>query len=215
MNQAITKTKASATQTIKDYLTEIATQRHIVISHDENGNLLFTQAKTKQKPLFHVEDGLIGTEMSMSFNGQGIHSQITVMKQADGNGGNAGEVTVKNPYCPIVFRPKVINQTTGDDVTSTDAAKQALAEELKNIVLTVTTDRWEIDGKIIRPNNIITVKSRKLFIYKKTDWFIESIQFTGDADKTTAILTCVLPEVYNGETPKNIFVDPHENLPRF
>lgn len=205
------KTTASETQSIKDYLTELAAQRNIIITHDANGNVIFTQANTMQAPLFHVESGLIGTSLSMAFNGQGMHSSITVIKQADKDGGNAGQSTVINPYVPIVYRPKVLTQSSGDDNGTLQAAKNALAAELKNIVLTITTDRWEIDGKIIRPNNTITVLSPELYIYKKTKFFIESIAFTGNQEKTTAVLTCVLPEVYNGQTPKNIFVDAHKN----
>ncbi len=205
------KTTANETQSVKDYLTELAAQRNIIISHDSNGNLLFTQAKTDQEPLFHVENGLIGTSMTMAFSGQGMHSSITVIKQADKDGGNAGQATVINPYVPIVYRPKVLTQSSGDDNSTLQAAKNALASELKNVVLTITTDRWEINGKIIRPNNIITVLNPELYIYRKTKFFIESIAFTGNQEQTTAVLTCVLPEVYNGKTPKNIFVDAHKN----
>lgn len=216
MQKVIEKVTAQPTQTIKDFLTEMAIQRKIVISHDEHGNLLFTKAKTKQAPLFHIEDGAIDTKISMSFNGQPIHSHITVIKQSDIDGGNAGQETVKNPYCPVayVYRPKVITQTSGDDINTGDAVKQALAAELKNIVLTIEIDRWDINGKIIRPNNIVTVKSPENFIYQKTNWFIESVQYKGNHERQTAILTCVLPEVYNLETPKNVFVNPHENFPR-
>jgi prophage tail gpP-like protein len=216
-SKVIPKTTASATSSIKDYLTELATQRNIIITHNEKGDLLFTEAKTNQPPLFHIDSGIPGTEMEVNFNGQGIHSHITVMKQASSKGGNAAEHTIKNPYCPVAYvkRYKTIIQSSGDDNTISQAAKQALAEELKNITLTITTDRWEVDGKILRPNNIITVKNPEIFLYKKTTWFIESINYTGDEKKMVAVLTCVLPEVYNGKTPKNVFVDVHENLPRF
>jgi prophage tail gpP-like protein len=214
MDKPIPVSTSSPVQKIKSYLAEIATQRNIIISHNEYGDVVFTRARTDLKPILHVEDGLIATSISLSFSGQPMHSQITVLKEADIDGGNAGEATVKNPYCPIVFRPHVINQTSGDEITVEDAAKNALAAELKNIILTVTLDRWEIDGKVIRPNNIITVLSRKNYIYKKARFFIESISFTGDTEKQIAVLTCVLPEVYNGETPVNIFVDAHANFPR-
>ncbi|NBR25516.1 MAG: hypothetical protein EBU08_17415, partial [Micrococcales bacterium] len=59
---------------------------------------------------------------------QGIHSAITLMKQADSDGGNAGEVTVYNPYSPIVFRPTVATQGSGDDNDTTTAARAELAK---------------------------------------------------------------------------------------
>jgi prophage tail gpP-like protein len=206
-------TTAKESQSVKSYLTELAAQRNIVISHDEYGSILFTQANTKGNPVAHFEDGIAGVNMALSFNGQGIHSHITVVKQADSDGGNAGEYTIVNPYCPIVYRPTVVVQNSGDDVSSEDAARNALASELKNIVLKITMDRWDIDGKLVRPNRMVSVLSPRLFLYKRTSWFVESVAYEGNPESLSATLTCVRPEVYNGEYPVNIFVDPHRNSP--
>lgn len=216
MNKVISKSTAEPTQTVKDYLAELCKQRYVVMTHNEKGDLFFTKAKTDLQPIIDFSDGVIGTNIKMNFNGQGLHSHITVMKQASSSGGNAGEFTIKNPYVPVakIFRPKVIILSSGDDITIEEAAKQALAAELKNITFSIKTDRWKVDGKIIRPNNVVTIYSPKNFIYKKIKVFIESIDYDGDNESMTAELNCVLPEVYNGETPKNIFVEVHENFPR-
>lgn len=205
MNSKFDTSTASETQTIKGYLTEIAAQKKIIISHSPEGNLLFTEAKTKIKPFYHFEKGMPETSMSLNIDGQSMHSHITVQKQASSDGGNAGEVTIVNPYVPYVYRPKVISQSSGDDIDTTEAARMALSAELKAIVLTINTNVWEIDGKIIKPNSIITVKNDELFLFKKTNWFVESIQFNGNETSTTATLTCVLPEVYNSDPVVNIF----------
>lgn len=196
---------ASESQTIKGYLTELAAQKNIIMSHNARGNLLFTSAKTKQKPILHFENGVIGTSMSMSFNGQGMHSEITVQKQADVDGGNSGESTIKNPYVPFVYRPKVKTQSSGDDIDTDLVARQMLAAELKNLKLTIVTDRWELNGKILKPGTIISVLNPEVYIYKKSLFFIESIDFIGDNKSVTATLNCVLPEVYNTDTPISIF----------
>ncbi len=217
MNKAIDKVAPEPTQTCKDYLTELCTQKNILVTHTNTGELLFTKAKTTLVPITHFEEGIAGTTFKLSFNGQGIHSHITVMKQSSSDGGNAGEYTIRNPFCPVagVYRPLVVTQSTGDDVTTEDFAKQKLANELKNIKIVIETDRWEIDGEIIRPNNTVTIYSPEIFIYKKTTLFIESVNLVGNSEKTTAKLVCVLPCVYDGSTPENIFVDPHLNFPRF
>jgi prophage tail gpP-like protein len=217
MNKPIAKTAPEPTQTCKDYLTELCTQRHIIITHNEKGELLFTKAKTDLQPITHFEEGISGVTIRTVFQGQGIHSHITVMKQASSDGGNAGEFTIRNPYCPVahVYRPIVITQSSGDDITTEEFAQQQLAAELKNIKIIINTDRWKIDGKIIRPNNVVSVFSPSAYIYKKVNLFVESVRLKGDSKSRTAELTCVLPEVYNGQMPKNIFVDAHLNLPRF
>jgi prophage tail gpP-like protein len=217
--KAIAKTNIKPTQKIGDYLVEIATQKHLILSHNEKGDLVIKKVSdtTNKKPILEVSDGIIGTKISLNFNGQAIHSHITVMKQADSKGGNAGEYTIKNPYCPIVKRPLTITQSSGDDISVSETAKNELANELKNVGLTIEIDRWDINGKIIRPDNLVRVYSPENFIYKPTDFFIESVRYEGDNEKMTAELTCVLPEVYNGnpDKAKNIFVDVHENFPRF
>jgi len=177
-----------------------------------------TEAKTNKEPLFHIDIGNIpGTTVTMHFNGQALHSHITVLKEADLDGGNSSEHTIRNVFVPVAytFRPKVVTQTSGDDVSTEEYAKQLYAAELKNITLVIETDRWEVDGNMIEPNNIITVYDPEVFIYIKTKWFIESCELKGDEKATTMVITCVLPCVYDGTTPENIFVNPHENLPRF
>lgn len=205
MDQVFTKSTAGDSQSIKSYLTELAAQKNIVISHNGKGELLFTIANTDGKPLIDYQDGAPFTSITLSTNGQAMHSDITVQKQADPDSNNASEGTIKNPFVVTAFRPKVVRQTSGTDNNVSDADKNALAEELKNIKLTIVTDRWEVDGKILKPNNLISVQSPENYLFKRTIFFIESITFDGDNVSTIATLNCVLPEVYNGKTPKNIF----------
>jgi len=214
LDKEIKKTTASESKNIKTYLTELAVQRNVVLSHNEYGDLVFTQAKTNQKPLFHVEKGIIARSIKMNFNGQGMHSQIEVVKHADTDGGNEGYAIIYNPYCPIVFRPKVVVQSSGDDNTIEEYARMCLSQELKNVRLTIEIDRWDFEGKVIKPNNIITVYSPENFIYNTTRFFIESVELKGNEKETTATLTCVLPEVYSQMYPKNIYVDAHRNFPK-
>lgn len=206
MNEVLTVSTAGEGQKIKQYLSELTTQKNIIMSHDATGKLLFTMAKTKQTAILNFDEGGTPfTKMNLKYNGQAMHSHITIIKDADIDGGNAGEYTIENPFVPFVYRPTVIKQSSGTDIDTELVAKNALANELKGLVLTIETDRWEIDGKIIKPNSIISVRNEKIYLYKKTNWFVESITFAGDNTKTTATLTCVLPEVYNGETPKYLF----------
>lgn len=205
MDEVYDTSTASVTQTVKGYLNEMASQKNIIVSHTSAGALFFTKAATGKKPILDLQQGIPGTTMSLSFNGQGMHSHITVVKEPDEDGGNAGESTITNPFVPYVFRPRVITQNSGDDIDTEQCAKNALAAELKNIKLTITTDRWEIGGKVIKPNNIITVTDPEIFLYDKTRWFIESVSLKGDHISTTATITCVLPEVYDGNIPHNFF----------
>lgn len=218
MNAKVKSTTSKETDNIKNVLAKLCLQRKILMTHNELGDLVFTSFKTNAKPLFEVIEGTLGTELDLMFNGQGLHSDITVIKEASSSGGNAGQYTIENPFVPVAYtyRPKTITQSSGEDTTTQEFAMQVLKTELKNaIVLTIRTDRWEVNGEIIKPNNTVTVLAPELFIYHKTDFFIEEITFEGDESKTTAVLKCVLPCCYDDTTPVNIFVNPHENFPRY
>jgi len=202
MNEPFETTTAGAQQSPKAFLQELATQKNIIMSHDEKGRLVFTRARTGKKPILNFVDGGIPfTRMELVYNGQPMHSHITVLKDADPDGGNTGEVTLRNPFVPFVYRPKVIKQTSGKDTDTEDAARQALAAELKNVRLEIDTDRWLIDKMVVRPDNIITVKNPKTYLFNKSSWFIESVKFKGNQESTIATLSCVVPEVYNANTP--------------
>lgn len=196
---------AKETQSVKSYLSELASQRNIILSHTAKGELLYTRASTSLKPIADFNGSVSTSGMTLDFNGQGMHSSITIMNQANIDGGNAGESSVTNPFVPYVFRPKVKTQNTGDDNNTEEAAKNALSQELKNLRLTIELDRWELNGKLIKPNNLITVKNPEIYLFQKTNWFIESVTFKGNEKAQTCTLSCVLPSVYNGTTPKYIF----------
>lgn len=219
MNKVFDTTTASETSTIKSFLHDLAKQKNIVISHNEKGELLFTESKTKQVPIleFDLTKGTIpGTSFKFKFNGQAMHSHITLQKQASADGGNAGEYTIKNPYVLVVYRPTTKSQSSGDDNDTELAARRELASELRNLTWTITLDRWHVNGKIIRPNNTITLYAPELYGYVKVTLFIESVDFVGNASTQTATLNCVLPEVYTNEIPKSIYAginitrQPHE-----
>jgi prophage tail gpP-like protein len=202
-NEVIPKIAAEPKQTVKSYLSEIAAQKNIIISHTAGGDLRFTRAYANGPSLYHFTSGIPNVKIGVNFDGQGMHSSITIVKQADMQAGNAGEASVNNPYVQS-FRPSVKIQTTGTDITSELAAKNALAAELKNIKVTISIGglqnfRW--NGNKIRPNCLVDITSPECNINRKTQFFVEQVQLIENNDGQTAVLTCVVPEVHNGQTP--------------
>jgi prophage tail gpP-like protein len=206
VNATINSTTASASQSIIGYLAEIASQRNVIISHDSSSNVLLTRARASQPPLFEIDRGGVGvTSMSLSFNGQAMHSDITVLKQASTSGGNAGQFNVTNPFVSK-YRPKVSIQSSGDDVTTEQAAKRELASEISSIVLTISLSSWEYKGQLLQPNTVISVVDPDLGMPNKTKWFIEEVSFRGNQESQTCELKCVLPSVHDGSKPINVFL---------
>lgn len=207
MDEPYDKATAEVTESIKEFICKLAVQKNIIVTHNIYGDVVFTRANTKRQPIanYDLENGIPFTEMSLEFNGQGMHSKIEVIKEADKDGGNAGQSEILNPYVPFVYRSKVITQTAGTDIDTDKAARSALATELQNLKLIIVTDRWEIDGKVIMPNNIIKVRNPECYLYKTSRWFIEEVALKGDQESTTATITCCLPEVYNDDPVEYLF----------
>lgn len=203
-----TQSDGKATQSVKSYFTELVSQKNIIISHDQFGRIVFTKP-VRTKPIFHFEtDNLPATKMALSFNGQGMHTYYLAMAQEDiEDGAQANQSSlVLNPYIPNrrnVFRPKVatMSSKSDEDLDTEKAALNLRARELKALTLTIEMDRWELNGKIVRPGVEISVTNPEIYLYRKTEWFVESVDLDGDTEKQTAVLTCVPPEAYTGGEP--------------
>lgn len=212
MSKIFDTSTASERSSIKDFLTDLAVQKDIIITHTRRGELMFTDAKTIGNTIidFDLTEGTenvntIATNFNIDYDGQSMHSEITVQKQASIDGGNAGEYTIKNPYVTNYFKPRVIIQSSGDDNDTILMARRELGNEISNIKLSFDINTWLIDGIIIRPNNLISLIAPELGIFKRTLFFIESVNFSGDNVSETATVNCVLPEVYNKNEVKSIF----------
>lgn len=204
-NAKLTQTACDDKQTVRSYLCELANQKNILVSHSAAGALLLTRANTTQVPVYDFGKGMPGIRYGLVFDEQRMHSTISVIKQASKQGkGNAGKATVTNPYVSK-YRPKVVRMTSGKDVDAAKAARNMLAQELKEIKLTIEMDRWDVNGTMILPGSIITITNPDLHIYTKAKFLVESVSLRGNRVAETATLTCYLPEVYNNDTPKNIF----------
>ena len=198
-------TTANEGQTIGSYLAELASQKNVILTHTPEGKLLYTKVKTNLKPILDLDSTGSDIGMTLTFNGQAMHSEITVMKQASPDGGNAGQATISNPYVPYVYRPLVKVQSSGDDNDTELAAKNILAAELKNLKVVITLDTWYANDTLIKPNNLVSVRNPEIYIFKKTKLFIESVKLTGTVSSQRSTLTCYLPAVYDGSIPKYIF----------
>ena len=207
-DEIIEEITAKTNITVFQFLSEIAAQRNLILTHDNLDNLVATRPNVNSAPVAHFRQSIPATEISLDVNGQNVHSSITTLKQADIENDNASEATITNTLVNA-FRPTVTQQNVGNDVTVEQAASNVRANELRNIRLKITTDRWEWlrngSPETMQPNNIISVTSPDNFIFNRTNFFVESVQLKADNDKETAILNCVPPQVYNNQNPSQLF----------
>ena len=220
VNEVIEKSTSSPTKTIKSYLSDICAQRNLLLTHNAKGQIVITRSNKKKASIRKLASGDY-TSISLACNGQKMHDEITVMRQASLENENATQETIRNPFItefrtditpknPFVpnIRPSVKKQDSGQDSTATTAAQNALANELTNITFTIQVPKWEwIKGQMILPDTIVTIPPQpELHIEKEFKLFIETVAFSGTTKSQVSTLSCVLPEVYNGEIPTNIFL---------
>lgn len=206
--QIIDSITAQNTESVYGFLNNIISQRNLVLTNTALGNLILTRPNANAAPVATFRQSIPVTKISLDTNGQALHSDLTALKQADVTNNNAPEETVTNPLVGA-FRPTLKEQNVGNDVTAEDAARNIRGSELRNIKLTIETDRWtwlrNRTPETMTPNNVISVIAPDIYLFNRTNFFVESVKLNLDKDKETAILTCVLPEVYNNNEPQNIF----------
>jgi prophage tail gpP-like protein len=205
-NEVIEKSVADPSETVKDYISKVAAQKNVIFSHDIHGNLIFFKPATsgKSKGLYTKENTL---EMYLEVNGQALHSQLTTLRQPEDR--ERGEDTseeltqgesIQNPLVNK-FRPAISILTSGAKTDTSHAVKNAFGAELQNIKVTLVFDKWQP----LSIGDIIEVQNEKLYIGNRARMMVQNTTMSQDSRGENMSITLVLPEVFSGETPKNIF----------
>lgn len=204
VNASIVSETAKETDTVKEYLASICNQRNVVLTHNEKGQIVLTKAKAAATPIDSFTTSKL-INPTLSTNGQGMFKTATIMRQAGLDEENAGQSVVENPFVSIT-RSTTIVQTSGDNSTIEDTAKDVLSKQLKSISFNFSLrDIFYRNGSLVLPNNVILIKNKQNYLYNYTKFFVERVTLNGNSKGNTADLKCVIPEVYTKETPINIF----------
>jgi hypothetical protein len=220
-DKEIVKSTALEAGSVLSYLQKLAIQKGIVLGHDRFGNLVADVAYTGDDYLFEAGCGnkpIQYIELMTGYNGSEMYSNIEVVRQPDKNGGNLSvakvvsnigttgdlpsafavkEASLRNPLCVIVYIPKVITQTSGDDTSAVILAERELANQYKNIPLSIKLHKPVINGKFIFPNNTIRVQNRGVYLYEPSKWFIQDVNYVKSSNEEHCTCICVLPGTYN------------------
>jgi len=204
-NRVYAKSNAEPTESVKSYINRLASQKGIILTHNEKGQLVFTKIQAAElQAVVTFEDGAPGVfEMNLETQGQQMHSEITVMRQASKKSPKALQSTIINPYV-LSTRPKtkILNADSEDLLDVDKAARNELGAELASAInLTIKTT------KFVKPGNLVQVKSPRNNINDFTDFFVQSTIINGDTRGEKYILNCVLKDVYTDDEVVNIFDD--------
>lgn len=195
------KAIAEPTETIKEFLSKMASKRNIIMSNDVRGNIIYYKPDTKalSKFSFNQRNTL---NCSLSVDGQGMHSQISVIRQpSHENTGVSSNDTLNNG---LVKKKRVIvkKMSSGEDTNTSRAVDNALATELKALTVTIKIKNW-MENLIC--GDIVDLHNHEIYFFTKIKLIISEIEYQQNSKEKTMVLKCLLPEAYSGEIPKNIF----------
>ena len=188
------RTSAGPTESIKDYLAKLCSQKNIILSHDAKGDVVLFQPEYDQKPAFFFTKGNT-LEMSLSFNGQALHSEINIVSQpGDDNEGVSITDRAINTLIPV-YRPTTKVLTSGEETDTKQAAKNELAAELKAIQLSL-----KLQGifDTVYPGEIVNVHNHYIYCYAYNRFMVESIDYNFDEKEDTTTINCLIPEAFTG-----------------
>jgi prophage tail gpP-like protein len=139
-NAIYKKTVAEPSESIASYISKLASQRNIVLGHNENGDLVFFRPNANAAPKFFFTQNNT-RNMGWSINGQGLHSSVEVLRQpSDDNEGVSLADSALNPLVRLK-RPSVSVLSSGTETDTKFAADNKMASELANMVLSVEVEK--------------------------------------------------------------------------
>lgn len=193
---------ARATQKVKDFLAELASQRKIILSTNPEGELVFTRpnAKGESKATFATGQQPM-TRIRSHFPGQSHHSEVTVLKQPgfgddeEGNSACVQNLTVSG------FRPHIREQRSGAELDTEKVASAVMGAEIAQNEFSITLDRWQVRDIHLLPGDVITVFAPGAYVFSPTRLFIRSLSFSGSSQEMTANIIAVLPDSFGDSYP--------------
>ena len=216
MSLVFTKSIANPEDSVKEYLSKLAAQRNIVISHTQDGKLLFFRPKSnvKSKGLYDKEN-TIGA--SLDVNGQSMQSKLYVLRQPTmpkppkrkKGDPPRPKVKVRGKFYDEIENNLVLDKkrtsvklmSSGADLDTKQAVDNYLMDQLKNIKLSIAFYNWQ-DLEI---GDLIEYRNDELKLSNPVQLMVTSISKSFDAESNMYEISCNLPEAYAGGKPKNIF----------
>lgn len=189
---------------VYSFLTNLAQQRNLVIASTPTGKLLVQRSVAAGSPVARLVQGSAPvTSVAPQFKPQDYYSHITGLRPTSISSGG-GKYTVKNPRLEGVVRPFnfTANDTLAADVKEATEAKAG--RMVANAVgYSVGVSSWRDPvGNLWQPNTTITINAPGVMVYSDYEFIIRSVEFVQDGATESAILSLVLPGVFEGKIPE-------------
>lgn len=186
-------------ETIFTHLQNLAKQRGVILSNDEEGDLILLNANVNSAPVGTIEENVTPSSFSymINFKGSERFSEYKCISKTP----KKQSVTIEKDDNVKRYRLKTF---IADTSTAGEIKKAAIWRKNKSIADAFTNDFPVIgfrnpSGEIWKLNTIITIKSATMSISNGFNLLIRSLQFDQDPNGYLTTLGVIPPEAYTTE----------------
>lgn len=198
------KVTAEPSDKVFAHLAKLASQRGVLITSTKIGELLFTRANIKGKPVGTIaEDFPPGMTFEMDFDGRKRFYEYKAIAKTPGRNKRKKEkLKVASAFDPIIPEYRFMS-FQANDVSMGNIQQAADWKRSKTIADAMTipfpvSGWYDPDGDLWDVNTLVTVKSPLLHIPDGFNFLIKSVEYRFQSSGTTAILGLVPPQAFTG-----------------
>jgi prophage tail gpP-like protein len=194
----------SPSETVFNFLHNLARQRKLLMSQTVYGNLLFRKAITKGIPVAEFvenEQGIIVT--TGDYDSTRRFSSFDMFGQEPGSNDNYAQVL--DPSLAGIKRPKSAKSNDTNAANIQDSAKWLASNSIADAIsIPLTVPGWlKKDGEVWKENELITLTAPSIMIYKPFTFLIKSVSLIQGLAANTTKFNLTIPGAYSGEFPKD------------
>jgi prophage tail gpP-like protein len=183
-------------QSIFKFLRDLARQRGVLLTCDEFGNIVVTQANINGAPVASYEQGVSPGVTGWGINADG-RKRFSVYRAIGRSPLGTSNATANDTKVPMSrFKDIQADDTTDGDIEAAAiwARNKEIAEAL---TFPLNFEGWrDTSGNLFKENTIIALKSKSMFFPQGFNFLVNKVQYNlGDGGRSTT-LSFVPPTVY-------------------
>ena len=187
------------------FLSDLSTQRGLLLSNDTQGNLIFWKSGTGNNIASFKEGDLPFISCNSTFNYQSFYSHITGITSTT-ESKNSAKYTYENKYLTKMGILRNYNFIASDSKDS--EIKQAVLAKAGQMFGECVSYELKVQGhkdrggSLYEKNKLISLYSPNAMIYKETILLIKSLTMSHTINGDMTSFDLVLPGSYTGEIPE-------------
>jgi prophage tail gpP-like protein len=201
-----TEVSIEPTDKILDFLLRLSSQRNLLFTNNEKGQLVFFNTKTEKAFVSFTEGKLPLVSIKPKFSAQEFYSHITGFNKTDMEYPSLS-YTFENKY--LINRGIIRQHTiTVDDVETSSDLENAVKAYAGRMFADCVCFELECEGHVNEKNElfykgmIVCVNAPSAMIIHDTNFIARNIKLSRTTQGKTTTLSLVLPGSYTGKIPE-------------